>query len=39
VSNARIRSTGYRTEWPLARGIAELIKGYRIVRNARFANV
>jgi len=39
VSNTRIRATGYRTEWPLARGVAELIKGYRIIRNSRFANV
>ncbi|MGA2052261.1 MAG: NAD-dependent epimerase/dehydratase family protein [Opitutales bacterium] len=39
VSNARILSTGYRTEWPLARGIAELVKGYRILRNAKYANV
>jgi nucleoside-diphosphate-sugar epimerase len=35
VSNARIASTGYTTEWPLARGIAELIKGYTILGNAR----
>jgi nucleoside-diphosphate-sugar epimerase len=39
VSNARILATGYRTEWSLARGIAELIKGYRILRNAKYANV
>jgi nucleoside-diphosphate-sugar epimerase len=39
VSNKRILSTGYRTEWPLARGITELVKGYRILRNAKYANV
>jgi nucleoside-diphosphate-sugar epimerase len=39
VSNARILGTGFRPEWPLARGITELIKGYRILRNSRFSNV
>lgn len=39
VSNARILGTGYRTEWTLERGIRELIKGYRILRNSRYGNV
>lgn len=39
VSNQRLLSTGFSTEWPLERGIAELIKGYRILRNARYGNV
>jgi nucleoside-diphosphate-sugar epimerase len=39
VSNARILATGFQPEWPLARGIAELIKGYRILRHARYSNV
>lgn len=39
VSNARIRSTGFEPEWSLERGIAELIKGYRIIRNSKFGNV
>lgn len=39
VSNARLASTGFRTEWDLDRGIRELIKGYTILRNTRFANV
>ena len=39
VSNARLASTGFRTEWGLERGIRELIKGYTILRNSRFANV
>lgn len=39
VSNQRLLTTGFRTEWPLERGIAELIKGYRILRNARYGNV
>ena len=39
VSNARLAGTGFRTEWDLDRGIRELIKGYTILRNTRFANV
>ena len=39
VSNARLAATGFKTEWPLERGIRELIKGYTILRNSRFANV
>lgn len=39
VSNARLASTGFRTEWGLDRGIKELIKGYTILRNSRYANV
>jgi nucleoside-diphosphate-sugar epimerase len=38
VSNARIAATGFRTEWTLGRGIAELIKGYAILRNTLYAN-
>lgn len=39
VSNARLASTGFRPEWSLDRGIRELIKGYTILRNSRYANV
>lgn len=39
VSNARILATGFTPEWSLPRGIKELIKGYTILRNNRFANV
>lgn len=39
VSNARLASTGFRTEWDLDRGIRELKKGYTILRNTRFANI
>jgi nucleoside-diphosphate-sugar epimerase len=39
VSNARIAKTGYKPDWPLARGITELIKGYTILRNNIYANV
>jgi len=39
VSNARLAGTGFRTEWDLERGIRELIKGYRMLRNSRYSNV
>jgi nucleoside-diphosphate-sugar epimerase len=39
VSNAKIEATGFRPDWTLDRGIAELIKGYQMLRNSRFANV
>jgi nucleoside-diphosphate-sugar epimerase len=39
VSNQRLLQTGWVPEWPLDRGIEELIKGYTIIRNSRFSNV
>ena len=39
VSNARILSTGFKPEWPLDRGIEELIKGYTILRNNLYSNI
>lgn len=39
VSNQRLLSTGFRTEWDLDRGIKELIKGYTILRNSIYSNV
>jgi nucleoside-diphosphate-sugar epimerase len=39
VSNARLAAAGFKTEWPLPRGIRELIKGYTILRRGEFANV
>jgi nucleoside-diphosphate-sugar epimerase len=39
VSNQRILSTGWKPQWDLDRGIRELIKGYRILRNSTYANV
>ncbi len=39
VSNQRLLSTGFAPEWSLDRGIKELIKGYKILRNSRFSNV
>ena len=39
VSNKRLAGTGFKTEWPLERGIKELIKGYQILRNSIYSNV
>ena len=39
VSNARIAAAGFRPEWPLPRGIRELIKGFSILRNTVYSNV
>jgi nucleoside-diphosphate-sugar epimerase len=39
VSNAKIERTGFRPEVSLQDGIAELIKGYQIIRRNQFANV
>ena len=39
VSNAKIEATGFVPDWTLEAGISELIKGYRMLRNSRFANV
>ena len=39
VSNEKIESTGYKTEFTLERGIGELIKGYNMIQNSRYGNV
>jgi nucleoside-diphosphate-sugar epimerase len=39
VSNEKIESTGFKTEFSLDRGIAELIKGYSMIKNSRYGNV
>lgn len=39
VSNAKLESTGFRTAVSLDAGIAELIKGYAMLRNTRYGNV
>jgi nucleoside-diphosphate-sugar epimerase len=39
VSNEKIERTGWTPDWSLDRGISELIKGYRMLRNSRYANV
>ena len=39
VSNARLYGMGFRPEWSLPRGIAELIKGYTILTNSFYSNI
>ncbi|MFC1988638.1 NAD-dependent epimerase/dehydratase family protein [Chloroflexota bacterium] len=39
VSNAKIEATGYKPDVSLQDGIAELIKGYQIIRRNEFGNV
>jgi len=39
VSNAKLEKTGWTPEWDLDRGINELLKGYKMLRNSRYANV
>lgn len=39
VSNTRLSSTGFKTEWTLQRGISELIKGYTILKNDTYSNI
>lgn len=39
VSNAKIEATGYKPAFSLDAGIAELIKGYTMIRNTRYGNV
>ena len=38
VSNARIEGTGFKPAFGLDDGIAELVKGYQIVRRSQYAN-
>jgi len=39
VSNAKIERTGFRPDVSLQAGIAELIKGFQIIRESQFSNV
>jgi nucleoside-diphosphate-sugar epimerase len=39
VSNAKIEATGFKPEYSLDRGIGELIKGYKMLRNTLYGNV
>ena len=39
VSNEKIETTGFKTEFSLNRGIGELITGYTMIKNSRYGNV
>jgi len=39
VSNEKIESTGFKTEFSLDRGVGELVKGYGMIKNSRYGNV
>lgn len=39
VSNAKIEATGFRTAFSLDRGIAELVKGFTMLKNTKYGNV
>ncbi len=39
VSNEKIEKTGYRPDVSLPKGIAELIRGYQVIRRNQYANV
>jgi nucleoside-diphosphate-sugar epimerase len=39
VSNAKIEKTGFRPAFSLDQGIAELLKGYTMIRNTRYGNM
>jgi nucleoside-diphosphate-sugar epimerase len=39
VSNAKIKATGYKPEFSLDLGIADLIKGYTMIQNTKYGNV
>jgi nucleoside-diphosphate-sugar epimerase len=39
VSNAKLEATGWRPDFSLDAGIRELVKGFRMLRHGRFANV
>ena len=39
VSNEKLEKTGWTPDWTLDRGIPELVRGYKTLRNSRYANV
>ena len=39
VSNEKIQSTGFKTEFSLEQGIEELLKGYTMIKNSLYGNV
>lgn len=39
VSNEKLEKTGWKTDYSLGRGISELIKGYKALKNTRYGNM
>ena len=39
VSNAKVEATGFRPDVSLQKGIAELLKGYQVIKRNQFSNV
>lgn len=39
VSNEKIEKTGFKPDFPLNRGIKELIKGYQVIKRNQYANL
>lgn len=39
VSNEKIEKTGYKPDYSIQKGIAELIKGYQVIKRNQFANI
>jgi nucleoside-diphosphate-sugar epimerase len=39
VSNEKLEATGWSPDWSLDRGIPELVRGYKTLRNSKYANV
>ena len=39
VSNEKIESTGYKTEYGIGKGIQELIKGFEIIKRNQYSNI
>lgn len=39
VSNEKIESTGFKPDYSLQQGIAELVKGYQVIKRNQFSNI
>ena len=39
ISNDKIEATGYKTIYKLHNGLRELVKGFQIITNSKYANV